>query len=63
VEPIQDEMNFMLKKEVALISMLTKELDSNTEEVEFWQGKYKKAMKTIRKMKRHCPQDWEIQSD
>jgi hypothetical protein len=36
VEPIQDEMNFKLKKHVALTTTLTKELDSNTEEVAFW---------------------------
>jgi hypothetical protein len=56
VEPIPDQMNFMLKKQVALIAMLTKELDS-TEEVEFWQGKYEEAMKTMSKMKPHYPQD------
>jgi hypothetical protein len=55
VEPIQDKMNFKLKKQVALTATLTKELDSTTEEVEFWQGKYEEAMKTIQKMKRHCP--------
>jgi hypothetical protein len=36
VEPIQDEGNFKLKKQVALTATLTKELDSTTEEVEFW---------------------------
>jgi hypothetical protein len=36
--------------------VLTKELDSTIEEVEFWQEKYEKAMKTILKSKRHCPQ-------
>jgi hypothetical protein len=59
VEPVQDEGNFKLKKQVALIATLTKELDSTTKEVDFWQGKYEKAMKTIWKMKCHCPQDWE----
>jgi hypothetical protein len=63
VEPIPDEMNFMLKKQVALIAMLTKELDSTTEEVEFWQEKYEEAMKTMPKMKPHYPQDWETHSD
>jgi hypothetical protein len=29
------------------------------EEVEFWQGKYEEAMKTIRKMKHRYPQDLE----
>jgi hypothetical protein len=47
MEPIQDEMIFKLKKQVALTATLTKELDSTTEEVEFWQGKYKDAMKAI----------------
>jgi hypothetical protein len=48
---------------VALTATLTKELDSTTEEVEFWQGKYEEALKTIQKMKRHCPQDLKILSD
>jgi hypothetical protein len=47
VEPEQDESNFKLKKQVALIATLTKELDSTTEEVKFWQGKYEEAMKAI----------------
>jgi hypothetical protein len=63
LEPVQDEMNFKLKKQVAHAATLTKELESTTEEVEFWQGKYEEAMKTIRKMKCHCPQDWETHSD
>jgi hypothetical protein len=49
VEPVQDEGNFKLKKQVALTATLTKELDFTMEEVEFWQGKYEEAMKTIRK--------------
>jgi hypothetical protein len=63
VEPVQDEGNFQLKKQVALTATLTKELDSVTEEVEFWQLKYEEAMNTIRKMKRHYPQDLETFSD
>jgi hypothetical protein len=59
VELIHDEGNFKLKKQVALTATHTKELDSTTEEVEFWQGKYEEAMKTIRKMKRRYPQDLE----
>jgi hypothetical protein len=59
VEHVQDEGNFKLQKQVALTTTLTKELDSTTEEVEFWQGKYEEAMKTIRKMKRRYPQDLE----
>jgi hypothetical protein len=55
VEPIQDEGNFKLKKQVALTTTLTNELHSTTEEVEFWQGKYEEAIKTIQKMKRRCP--------
>jgi hypothetical protein len=47
VEPVQDEGNFKFKKQVALTVTLTKELDSTIEEVEFWQGKYEVAMKTI----------------
>jgi hypothetical protein len=33
------------------------------EEVEFWQGKYEEAMKTIRKIKRRYPHDLETLSD
>jgi hypothetical protein len=47
VEPVQDEGNFKLKKQVGLTTTLTKELDSTTEEVEFWQGKYGEAINTI----------------
>jgi hypothetical protein len=57
VEPVQDEMNYKLKKQVALTTTLTNKMDSTTEEVEFWQGKYEEAMKTKRKMKRHYLQD------
>jgi hypothetical protein len=63
VELVQDEGNFMLKKQVALTATLTKELDSTIEEVEFLQGKYEEAMKTIRKMKRRYPHDLETLSD
>jgi hypothetical protein len=63
VEPVQDEGNFKLKKQVALTATLTKELDSTTEEVGFWQGKYEEAMMTIRKMKRRYPQDLETLLD
>jgi hypothetical protein len=35
------------------------ELNSIAEEVEFSQDKYKEAMKTIQKLKCHCPQDLE----
>jgi hypothetical protein len=47
VKPVQDEGNFKLKKQVTLTATLTMELDSTTEEVEFWHGKYEEAMKTI----------------
>jgi hypothetical protein len=47
VEHVQDEGNFKLRKQVALTTTLTMELDSTMEEVEFWQGKYEEAMKTI----------------
>jgi hypothetical protein len=63
VELVQNEGNFKLKKQVALTATLTKELDSSAEEVEFWQGKYEEAMKTIRKMKRRYPQDLETLLD
>jgi hypothetical protein len=63
VELVQDEGNFKLKKQVALTATLTKELDSSAEEVEFWQGKYEEAIKTIRKMKRRYPQDLETLLD
>jgi hypothetical protein len=60
---VQEEGNFKLKKQVALTTALTMELDSTTEEVEFWQEKYEEAMRTIRKMKRRHPQDLETLSD
>jgi hypothetical protein len=63
VEPVQDEGNFKLKKQVALTATLTKELDSTTEEVEFWQGQYEEAMRTIQKMKHRNPQDLETLLD
>jgi uncharacterized HAD superfamily protein len=44
---------------VELTTILTKELNSTTEEMEFWQEKYEEAMKTIQKLKRHCPQGME----
>jgi hypothetical protein len=63
VEHVQEEGNFKLKKQVALTTTLTKELDSTTEEVGFWQEKYEDAMRTIRKMKCRHPQDLETLSD
>jgi hypothetical protein len=63
VKPVQEEGSFKLKKQVALTTVLTKELDSTTEEVKFWQEKYEEAMRTIRKMKRRHPQDLETLSD
>jgi hypothetical protein len=56
-EPVQDERNFNLKKQVALTGTLAKELDSTIEEVVFWQGKYYEAMKTIWNMRCHCPRN------
>jgi hypothetical protein len=47
MEHIPDPWNFKLKKQVEFTTALTKELDSTTEEVEFWQEKYEEAMKTI----------------
>jgi hypothetical protein len=45
-----------------LTTVLTKEPDSTTEEVEFLQEKYEEAMKTIRKLKRQYSQDMETLS-
>jgi hypothetical protein len=55
VEPVPDSRNFMLKRQVELTTVLTKELGPTMEEVEFWQEKCEEAMKTIRKVKRNCP--------
>jgi hypothetical protein len=63
VEPIPDARNFKLNRQVEFTTMLTKELDSTTKEVEFWQEKYEEAMKTIRNLKRHCPQDVQTLSE
>jgi hypothetical protein len=57
VELVPDLWNFKLKKQVELTTALSKELDSTMKEVEFWQEKYEEAIKTIRKLKHHCPQD------
>jgi uncharacterized HAD superfamily protein len=62
VEPVPYSRKFKLKKQVDLTTVLTKELDSTTEEVEFWQEKYEEAMKIIQKLKRRCPQDLETLS-
>jgi hypothetical protein len=48
---------------VKLTTVLTKELDSTMEEVEFWQEKFEEAMKTIQKLKRHYPQGVETLSN
>jgi hypothetical protein len=63
VEPVPNPRNFKLKKQVKLTTVLTKELDSTTEEAEFWQEKYEEAMKTIQKLKCHCSEDMETLSD
>jgi hypothetical protein len=63
VKPILNSRNFKLKKQVELTTALTKELESITEEVEFWQEKYKEAMKTILKLKCHCPHGMETHFD
>jgi Mn-dependent DtxR family transcriptional regulator len=63
VDPVPDSHNFKLKKQVELTTALTKKLGSTTEEVEFWQEKYEEAMKTILKLKCHCPQGVEILSE
>jgi hypothetical protein len=63
VEPVPDSRNFKLKKQVELTTVLPKELDSTMEEVEFWQEKYEEAIKTIRKLKHHCPRGVETLFD
>jgi hypothetical protein len=63
VEPAPDSRNFKLKKQVELTTALTKELDSTTKELEFWQEKYEDAMKIIRKLKCHYPQGVETLSE
>jgi hypothetical protein len=63
VEHVPNSRNFKLKKQVELMTTLTKELDSTTEEVEFWQEKYEEAMKTIQKLKCYYPQGVETFSD
>jgi hypothetical protein len=63
VESVPDSRNFKLKRQVELTTVLIKELDSTMEEVEFWQGKYEEAMKTIRKLKHYYPRDVEILSN
>jgi hypothetical protein len=62
VEPVPNSRNFKLKEQVELTTMLTKELDSTTEKVGIWQEKYEEAMKTMLKLKCHCPQGMETLS-
>jgi hypothetical protein len=47
VEHVPDSRNFKLKKRVDRTTVLTKELDFTMEEVEFWQEKYKEAVKIV----------------
>jgi uncharacterized membrane protein len=63
VEPVLDSRNFKLKKQVELTTVLPKELDSTMEEVEFRQEKYEQAIKTIQKLKHHCPRGVETLFD
>jgi gas vesicle protein len=63
VEPVPDSRNFNLKKQVELTTVLTKELESTIEKVEFWQENYEEAVKTIQKLKSHYPQGVETHSD
>jgi hypothetical protein len=63
VEHVPDSRNFKLKKQVDLTTVLTKELHSTTEEVEFWQEKYEEAMKIVRKLKHQHPQRMETLSE
>jgi hypothetical protein len=44
VEHVPDSRNSKLKKQVDLTTVVTKELDSTAEEVEFWQEKYEDTM-------------------
>jgi hypothetical protein len=60
MESVTDSRNIKLKKQVELTTALTKELDSTTEEVKFWQEKYEEAMKILQKMNCHYPQGVEI---
>jgi hypothetical protein len=53
VECVLNSRNFKLMKQVKLTTVLTKELDSTTKEVEFWQEKYEKAIKIVWKLKHH----------
>jgi hypothetical protein len=62
VEPVTVSRNFKVKEQVELTTAFTKELDSTTEEVEFWQEKYEEVMKIMLKLKRHCPQGMETLS-
>jgi hypothetical protein len=63
VESVPYSRNFKLKRQVELTTVLTKELDSTTEEVEFWQDKYVEAMKIVWKLKCCCPQGMETLSE
>jgi hypothetical protein len=63
VVSVPNSRNSKLKKQVKLTTVLNKELDSTMEEVELWQEKYEEAMKTIRKLKCHYPQDVETLSE
>jgi hypothetical protein len=47
VEHVPNSRNFKLKKQVDRTTVLTKELDFTMEEVEFWQEKYKEAVKIV----------------
>jgi hypothetical protein len=61
-EHVPDSTNFRLRKQVDFTTVLTKELESTTGEMEFWQEKYEEAMKTIWKLKCHYPQYMETLS-
>jgi hypothetical protein len=63
VEHVPDSRNFKLKKQVDLTTVINKELDSITKEVEFWQKRYEEAMKTIWKLTCHYPQGIETLSE
>jgi hypothetical protein len=63
VEHVPDSRNFKLKKQVKLTTALPKELDPTMEEVEFRQQKYEEVIKTIQKLKHHCPRGMKTLSD
>ncbi|KAK2630884.1 hypothetical protein QOZ80_UnG0720310 [Eleusine coracana subsp. coracana] len=50
-EPVPGQGHAKFKKQVTLTTVISRELDSTTEELGFWQEKYEEAMKTVRQLK------------